>query len=305
MPIRIPNDLPAVKTLNDENIFVMTEKRAITQDIRPLKILLLNLMPKKIETETQLSRLLGNSPLQVDLELIHTRTHHSKNTSKEHLLSFYKTFDEVKDRNFDGLIITGAPVEKMDFEEVDYWDELCEIMEWSKTHVYSTFHICWGAQAGLYYHYGINKSLMDKKLFGVFPHNVKYKNSILLRGFDEEFMVPHSRYTTVSEEDIKKVKDLRILATSKEAGVFAVSTDGGRQIFITGHPEYDKDTLKNEYLRDRNEGLDTAIPENYFPNDDESEEPIVSWRSHANLLYSNWLNYYVYQSTPYDITEIK
>ena len=305
MPIRIPNDLPAVKTLNDENIFVMTEKRAITQDIRPLKILLLNLMPKKIETETQLSRLLGNSPLQVDLELIHTRTHHSKNTSKEHLLSFYKTFDEVKDRNFDGLIITGAPVEKMDFEEVDYWDELCEIMEWSKTHVYSTFHICWGAQAGLYYHYGINKSLMDKKLFGVFSHNVKYKNSILLRGFDEEFMVPHSRYTTVSEDDIKKVKDLRILATSKEAGVFAVSTDGGRQIFITGHPEYDKDTLKNEYLRDRNEGLDTAIPENYFPNDDESEEPIVSWRSHANLLYSNWLNYYVYQSTPYDITEIK
>lgn len=305
MPIRIPNDLPAVKTLNDENIFVMTEKRAITQDIRPLKILLLNLMPKKIETETQLSRLLGNSPLQVDLELIHTRTHHSKNTSKEHLLSFYKTFDDVKDRNFDGMIITGAPVEKMDFEEVDYWDELCEIMEWSKTHVYSTFHICWGAQAGLYYHYGINKSLMDKKLFGVFPHNVKYKNSILLRGFDEEFMVPHSRYTTISEADIEKIKDLRILATSKKAGVFAVSTDGGRQIFITGHPEYDKDTLKNEFLRDRNEGLDTALPENYFPNDDETKEPIVSWRSHANLLYSNWLNYYVYQSTPYDITEIK
>lgn len=305
MPIRIPNDLPAVKTLNDENIFVMTEKRAITQDIRPLKILLLNLMPKKIETETQLSRLLGNSPLQVDLELIHTRTHHSKNTSKEHLLSFYKTFDDVKDRNFDGMIITGAPVEKMDFEEVDYWDELCEIMEWSKTHVYSTFHICWGAQAGLYYHYGINKSLMDKKLFGVFPHNVKYKNSILLRGFDEEFMVPHSRYTTISEADIEMIKDLRILATSKKAGVFAVSTDGGRQIFITGHPEYDKDTLKNEFLRDRNEGLDTALPENYFPNDDETKEPIVSWRSHANLLYSNWLNYYVYQSTPYDITEIK
>lgn len=305
MPIRIPNDLPAVKTLNDENIFVMTEKRAITQDIRPLKILLLNLMPKKIETETQLSRLLGNSPLQVDLELIHTRTHHSKNTSKEHLLSFYKTFDDVKDRNFDGMIITGAPVEKMDFEEVDYWDELCEIMEWSKTHVYSTFHICWGAQAGLYYHYGINKSLMDKKLFGVFPHNVKYKNSILLRGFDEEFMVPHSRYTTISEADIEKIKDLRILATSEKAGVFAVSTDGGRQIFITGHPEYDKDTLKNEFLRDRNEGLDTALPENYFPNDDETKEPIVSWRSHANLLYSNWLNYYVYQSTPYDITEIK
>ena len=304
MPIRIPNDLPAVKTLNDENIFVMTEKRAITQDIRPLKILLLNLMPKKIETETQLSRLLGNSPLQVDLELIHTRTHHSKNTSKEHLLTFYKTFDEVKDRNFDGLIITGAPVEKMDFEEVDYWDELCEIMEWSKTHVYSTFHICWGAQAGLYYHYGIKKSLMDKKLFGVFPHNVKYKNSILLRGFDEEFMVPHSRYTTVSEEDIKKVKDLRILATSKEAGVFAVSTDGGRQIFITGHPEYDKDTLKNEYLRDSNEGLDTAIPENYFPNDDDTLEPLVHWRGHANLLFSNWLNYFVYQTTPYDIMTI-
>lgn len=305
MPIRIPNDLPAVKTLNDENIFVMTETRAITQDIRPLKILLLNLMPKKIETETQLSRLLGNSPLQVELELIHTKSHKSKNTSAEHLLAFYKTFDDVKHKTFDGLIITGAPVENMPFEEVNYWDELCEIMEWSKTHVQSTFHICWGAQAGLYYHFGIEKKPLDKKMFGVFKHKADYKKSILLRGFDDEFMVPHSRHTTVDVEDIKKVPEIKILASSEEAGVYAMSTAEGRQIFITGHSEYDANTLANEYFRDLNEGKPIEIPKNYFPDDNPENEPVVTWRSHANLLYSNWLNYFVYQTTPYDIEQIK
>ena len=305
MPIKIPNDLPAVKTLTDENIFVMTETRAITQDIRPLKILLLNLMPKKIETETQLSRLLGNSPLQVDLEMIHTKDHVSKNTSAEHLFAFYKTFDDVKDRTFDGMIITGAPVEKMPFEEVDYWDELCTIMEWSKSHVHSTFHICWGAQAGLYYHYGIQKYPIGDKYFGVFPHQVDYKRSILFRGFDDIFMVPQSRYTTVKAEDVAAVPELKILASSPDTGLYAVATPGGRQIFITGHSEYDADTLKNEYLRDRAMGLDTAVPKNYFPDDDPEKEPMVTWRAHANLLYSNWLNYFVYQTTPYDITEIK
>ncbi len=305
MPIKIPNDLPAVKTLENENIFVMTEKRAITQDIRPLKILLLNLMPKKIETETQLSRLLGNSPLQVDFEFIHTKSHVSKNTSAEHLFTFYKTFDDVKDKTFDGMIITGAPVEHLAFEEVEYWEELCEIMEWSKTHVHSTFHICWGAQAGLYYHFGIDKQPLDKKMFGIFPHKVDYKRSILFRGFDDTFMVPHSRHTTVNRADIKAVKGLKILASSEEAGVYAVSTKGGRQIFITGHSEYDADTLKNEYIRDVNEGKPIEIPKNYFPDDDPSKPPRVTWRAHANLLYSNWLNYFVYQTTPYDITAIK
>ena len=304
MPIKIPNDLPAVKTLNDENIFVMTETRAITQDIRPLKILLLNLMPKKIETETQLSRLLGNSPLQVDLELIHTKSHKSKNTSAEHLLAFYKTFDDVKDQTFDGMIITGAPVELMEFEEVSYWEELCEIMEWSKTHVHSTLHICWGAQAGLYYHFGINKKTLDKKMFGIFPHKVDYKKSILFRGFDDVFMAPHSRHTTVDIDDIKKCEYLKILASSNEAGVYAISTAEGRQIFITGHSEYDADTLANEYFRDLNEGKPIEIPKNYFPEDNPQNEPIVTWRSHANLLFSNWLNYFVYQTTPYDIKEI-
>ena len=305
MPIKIPNDLPAVKTLTDENIFVMTETRAITQDIRPLKILLLNLMPKKIETETQLSRLLGNSPLQVDLEMIHTKDHVSKNTSAEHLFAFYKTFDDVKERTFDGMIITGAPVEKMPFEEVEYWDELCTIMEWSKSHVHSTFHICWGAQAGLYYHYGVQKYPIGDKYFGVFPHQVDYKRSILFRGFDDTFMVPQSRYTTVRTEDVAAVPELKILASSPDTGLYAVATPGGRQIFITGHSEYDADTLKNEYLRDRAVGLDTAVPKNYFPDDNPDNEPMVTWRAHANLLFSNWLNYFVYQTTPYDITEIK
>ncbi len=305
MPIKIPNDLPAVQTLAEENIFVMTETRAITQDIRPLKILLLNLMPKKIETETQLARLLGNSPLQVEMEFIHTTSHVSKNTSAEHLFTFYKTFADVKDNHYDGLIITGAPVEQMPFEEVEYWEELCEIMEWSKTHVTSTFHICWGAQAGLYYHYGIQKHPIGAKYFGIFPHTVDYKRSILFRGFDDVFMVPQSRYTTVYAEDIAKVPELKILASSEETGVYAVATPGGRQIFITGHSEYDADTLKNEYLRDQAAGLGTAVPKNYFPDDDPAKEPMVTWRSHANLLYSNWLNYFVYQTTPYDIKEIK
>ncbi len=304
MPIKIPNDLPAVKTLNDENIFVMTEKRAITQDIRPLKILLLNLMPKKIETETQLSRLLGNSPLQVDLELIHTKSHKSKNTSAEHLFAFYKTFDDVKDQTFDGMIITGAPVEHLKFETVEYWDELCTIMEWSKTHVHSTFHICWGAQAGLYYHFGIDKKPLDKKMFGIFEHTVDYKRSILFRGFDDVFMVPHSRHTTVDMQDIKACKELKILASSKEAGIYAIATKGGKQIFITGHSEYDANTLANEYFRDLNEGKEIEIPKNYFPQDNPENEPLVTWRSHANLLFSNWLNYFVYQTTPYDIKDI-
>ena len=305
MPIRIPNDLPAVKTLEQENIFVMTETRAITQDIRPLKILLLNLMPKKIETETQLSRLLGNSPLQVELELIHTKSHLSKNTPQEHMLAFYKTFDDVKDRTFDGMIITGAPVEQMPFEEVEYWQELCEIMEWTKTHVHSTFHICWGAQAGLYYHFGIEKKPLQEKMFGIFPHTVDYKKSILFRGFDDVFMVPHSRHTTVDIEDIKKCKDLKILASSKEAGVYAMATKNGKQIFITGHSEYDANTLANEYFRDLEANKPIKVPINYFPEDNPKNQPKVAWRSHANLLYSNWLNYFVYQTTPYDIEKIK
>lgn len=305
MPIKIPNLLPATQTLLNENIFVMTETRAITQDIRPLHILLLNLMPKKIETETQLARLLGNSPLQVDLTLLQTATHKAKHTSSEHMLAFYKTFDEIQDRRFDGMIITGAPVEQLEFEEVEYWQELCEIMKWSKTHVTSTFHICWGAQAGLYYHFGIKKHSLDKKLFGIFEHTADYKKSILLRGFDDVFCVPHSRYTTVRREDIEKIPELKILASSEKAGVYIVSTDKGRQIFVTGHSEYDPDTLKNEYLRDKAAGLDTAIPENYFPNGDPSKEPLDRWRSSANLLYSNWLNYFVYQTTPYNLDEIK
>lgn len=305
MPIKIPNLLPATQVLTDENIFVMTETRAVTQDIRPLQILLLNLMPTKIDTETQLSRLLGNTPLQVELELIHTRTHESKNTSKEHLLAFYKTFEDVKHRYFDGMIITGAPVEHLPFEEVEYWQELCEIMEWTKTHVHSTFHICWGAQAALYYHFGIPKIPLPQKLFGVFPHYADYKRSILLRGFDDEFMVPHSRHTTFHREDIESVPALKILASSPIAGVYAVSTENGKQIFITGHSEYDSDTLQKEYVRDIKAGKPIAVPYHYFPNDDPTQPPIVTWRSHANLLYSNWLNYFVYQTTPYRLEELQ
>ena len=305
MPIRIPNELPATKTLTEECIFVMTELRAQKQDIRPLQILLLNLMPTKIDTETQLSRLLGNTPLQVELTLLHTETHQSKNTSEEHLLAFYKVFDEIKDKNFDGMIITGAPVEHMEFEEVEYWQELCKIMEWSKTHVHSTFHICWGAQAGLYYHYGIQKRQLEEKKFGIFTHKVLDKTSMLFRGFDDEFFVPHSRHTEVSREDIEKVPELQILSVSDKAGVYAVMAQGGKQIFITGHSEYDAGTLAKEYFRDVNLGKPINIPENYFPDDDPTKPPLVRWRAHANLIYSNWLNYFVYQTTPYDIAEIK
>ena len=302
-PIKIPNDLPATATLQSENIFVMTETRAMTQDIRPLEILILNLMPTKIETETQFARLLGNSPLQVHLEFIHTSSHVAKNVSAEHLFTFYKTFDEVRSKKYDGMIITGAPVEHLPFEQVEYWDELCRIMEWSKTHVHSTLHICWGAQAGLYYHYGIQKYPLPEKLFGVFPHRVEYKNPILLRGFDEVFMVPHSRHTTVRREDIEAIPALKIAAGSEEAGVYAVFTAGGHQVFLTGHSEYDPDTLKREYERDKALGLPIAVPKNYFPNDDDTQPPIVSWRGHAHLLFSNWLNYFVYQTTPYDFTK--
>ena len=304
MPIRIPNDLPATLSLQQENIFVMPQDRAVTQDIRPLEIVLLNLMPTKIATETQLSRLLGNTPLQVNLELMHTTSHKAKNVSQEHLLSFYKSFEELKHRKFDGMVITGAPVELMDFEDVDYWPELCEIMEWSKKNVHSTFHICWGAQAGLYYHYGVNKKILPEKLFGVFPHQADYKRAILLRGFDDTFWAPHSRHTTVAREDVEAVPELKILASSEKAGVYAVMNKGGRQIFVTGHSEYDPETLRTEYLRDKNQGLPIAVPENYFPDDDGTKEPIVRWRSHANLLFSNWLNYFVYQTTPYDLMTI-
>jgi len=303
MPIQIPNDLPAAEALQQENIFVMKEGRASTQDIRPLEIVVLNLMPTKIVTETQLSRLLGNTPLQVHLELMKTSSYVSKNTSQDHLLTFYKTFDELKHRKFDGMVITGAPVENMPFEEVDYWQELCQIMEWSKHNVHSTFHICWGAQAGMYYHYGIEKKPLDKKLFGVFRHQADYKRSILLRGFDDVFWAPHSRHTTVLREDIEKT-DLKILASSEEAGVYAAMSKKGRQIFVTGHSEYDGDTLQKEYLRDKALGLPIDVPKNYFPDDDDTKEPIVRWRGHANLLFSNWLNYFVYQTTPYDIMTI-
>ena len=304
MPIKIPNQLPATETLSRENIFVMTETRAITQDIRPLQILLLNLMPTKVDTETQLARVLGNTPLQIELELIAPSDHVSKNTSQAHMLAFYKSFAEVKDRRFDGLVITGAPVELLPFEEVDYWEELCEIMEWSKTHVHSTLHICWGAQAGLYYHYGIQKHILERKLFGVFEHTVEDPNYILFRGFDDRFMVPHSRNTTVLRQDIEAVEGLKVLAASPEAGVYAVKNEGSSQVFLMGHLEYDRDTLKREYLRDVKAGVDIQLPKHYFPNDDPSRDPVVTWRSCGHLLYANWLNYCVYQTTPYDIDGI-
>lgn len=305
MPIKIPDDLPAVETLNNENIFVMTEHRALHQDIRALKIGLLNLMPTKITTEIQILRLLGNSPLQVDIVLLHPESYQSKNTPREHLIKFYKTFKDVKNEKFDGLIITGAPVEQMEFEEVAYWDELTEIMDWSVSNVFSTLHICWGAQAGLYHHYGIPKYLLPKKMFGVFPHTVCKKNEKLLRGFDDEFYVPVSRHTEVRKEDIIKVPELEILSESREAGVYIVTAKNGRQVFITGHSEYDPLTLKWEYERDLSKGMEIEIPRNYFTNDDPNEIPVVKWRAHANLLFSNWLNYYVYQETPYDLNEIR
>lgn len=304
MPIQIPNDLPAAETLKNENIFVMSRTRAETQHIRPLEIVLLNLMPTKIVTETQLSRVLGNTPLQVHLELMMISSHKSKNTPEEHLLSFYKTFDELKERKFDGMVITGAPVEHLPFEEVDYWDELVRIMEWSKTHVHSTFHICWAAQAGLYYHYGIRKRQLPEKLFGVYPHHADYKRAILLRGFDDEFWAPHSRHTTIDRADVEAVPGLKILASSDEAGVYIIMNKEGRQIFVTGHSEYDPDTLEREYLRDKNQGLPIHVPVNYYPGDDDRRPPVVRWRGHGNLLYSNWLNYFVYQTTPYDLMAV-
>ncbi|MBO5364140.1 MAG: homoserine O-succinyltransferase [Clostridia bacterium] len=306
MPIKVQNALPAIETLNQENIFVITETRALTQDIRPLKILILNLMPTKIATETQLLRVLGNTPLQIDINFMHMKSHETKNTSKSHIETFYGTFDDYKAQKFDGMIITGAPVELLEFEEVDYWAELCEIMEWSKTHVTSTFHICWGAQAALYYHYGVKKYPLKEKMFGIFPHTIpeEKKHKILLRGFDDTFFAPHSRHTEFRKEDIEQVPELEILAESVDAGVYIVTAKSERQFFITGHSEYDSTTLANEYFRDVNKGLDIALPKNYFPEDNPEKEPQNLWRSHANLLYSNWLNYFVYQTTPYNIDDI-
>lgn len=304
MPIKIPASLPANSTLQRENIFVMDEERAIHQDIRPLKIAILNLMPKKIETETQLLRLLSNTPLQIDLELLQMASHVSRNTSDDHLFKYYKTLDDVRGQRFDGLIITGAPVEQLPFEQVDYWPELCEVFEWSKTNVYSTFHICWGAQAGLYYHYGIPKYDLPEKMFGVFPHTVLQPFHQLLRGFDEVFYVPHSRHTEVREEDVLWCPELELLTRSETAGVHIVADKTGRRFFVTGHSEYDRDTLAREYLRDLDKGLPIQPPCSYFEDDDPRKPPRFVWRSHANLLFVNWLNYFVYQQTPFNLEEM-
>ena len=304
MPIRISQDLPAYQILQNENIFVMTHDRAEQQDIRPLKILILNIMHKKIETETQILRLLSNTPLQVDIELMHVASHVSKNTSLSHLETFYTTFGEIKDKHYDGMIITGAPVEHLPYEQVDYWDEICQIMEWSKTHVFSTLHICWAAQAGLYYHFGIPKYPLAQKMFGIFPHVVEVEHSLLLKGFDECFYVPHSRNTEIRRADIEQVPQLEILTSSPMSGVHIVANKNGRQYFITGHSEYDRDTIAQEYFRDRDKGIDIQIPYHYFPEDDPTRTPRVTWRCHANLMFSNWLNYCVYQRTPYNLDEL-
>ena len=304
MPIRIPDSLPARAVLESENIFVMTEYRAMHQDIRPLNVLILNLMPTKIVTETQILRKLSNTPLQIQVELLQTSSYISRHTDEHHLDSFYTTFDQVKDRTFDGMIITGAPVENMEFDQVDYWPELCRIMEWTRTHVHSTLHICWGAQAGLYYHHGIQKRSLPKKLFGVYEHRVLKPSSPLFRGFDDVFFAPNSRYTEVWTEDILQRPELELIADSDAAGVFAVKTQDSRRFYIMGHPEYDPDTLAREYWRDVDKGLSIDVPANYFPQDDPTCPPIVRWRSAGQLLYTNWLNYYVYQTTPYDISQI-
>lgn len=303
MPIIIPNNLPASETLQKENIFVMNKRRAMRQDIRPLRIAILNLMPNKITTETQLLRLLANTPLQVEVMLLHTKSHTSKNTSKNHLSAFYKNWDEVSDQKFDGLIITGAPVEQLAFEEVDYWNELTQILEWSKSHVFSTLHICWGAQAGLFYHYGINKYPLSEKMFGLFAHTGR-KNTLLLKGFDDVFYLPHSRHTEIKKSDIEKVPELKILAESKESGIAIVANKAKRQIFVTGHVEYDRHTLRDEYERDLAKGLDIQIPKNYFKNDNPKKLVQINWRAHGNLLFSNWLNFYVYQEAPYDLEKL-
>lgn len=305
MPIRIPQELPAFRTLGEENIFVMSKERAEHQDIRPLKVIILNIMPKKIETESQLMRLLSNTPLQVDVELLQMASHNSKNTSHHHLEAFYKTFDEIKDYRYDGMIITGAPVELLEYEEVDYWQEITEIFEWSKTHVYSSLYICWAAQAGLYYHFGVPKYPLERKMFGVFPHRVELENCQLLRGFDDVFNVPHSRNTEVRREDIEKIDQLKILTYSELSGVHIIANKNGRQYFITGHSEYDRDTLASEYFRDLEKGLDIQLPYNYFPDDDPAKQPLFSWRCTANLMFSNWLNYCVYQRTPYNLDELE
>jgi homoserine O-succinyltransferase len=305
LPIIIPDNLPAKETLASENIFIMPELRAEHQDIRPLRIVILNLMPTKIVTETQLLRLISNTPIQVEVVLLQLQTYISKNISEEHMSNFYKTFSEIKDDKFDGLIITGAPVENFEFEEVDYWQELKEIMDWSIHNVYSTFHVCWAAQAGLYHHYGIKKYPLANKMFGIFPHRISKTNTMLLRGFDDIFYAPHSRHTEITKKDIEAVKELDILSESDEAGVYLIKTDGGRQIFVTGHAEYDPETLKLEYDRDISRGLDIEVPKNYFAGDDPDAQPVVTWRGHANLLFSNWLNYYVYQETPFDLSDLK
>lgn len=304
MPIKIADSLPARAVLESENIFVMTERRALSQDIRPLQIAILNLMPLKIVTETQILRCLSNTPLQIEIDLVQTRSHHSKNTPEDHLLTFYKYFDEIKHKKYDGFIITGAPVELMDFEDVEYWDELCKIMQWTKTHVHSTLHICWGAQAGLYFHHGIPKYVLPKKKSGVFYHHVLTPKEPIFRGFNDIFLVPHSRHTEVRETDVLANPSLRLLARSDEAGVHIVEAMNGRQLFVLGHGEYDRDTLKAEYIRDRSKGLNPKIPEHYFPDDDPTKEPVVRWRSHSHLFFTNWLNYYVYQSTPYVIDSL-
>lgn len=301
MPIRTQSDLPAKEKLENENIFVMDETRAMHQDIRPLKVCILNLMPLKEETELQLLRVLSNTPLQIDVCFMTLKSHVSLNTSASHLNKFYITYDDVKEEKFDGLIITGAPVEKMEFDEVDYWEELCKIMDWSKTNVTSTLHICWGAQAGLYYHFGLEKKSLDKKISGIYKHRVRNRREPLVRGFDDYFYAPHSRYTEVTREDVYACKELKVLAESDEAGIYIAMAGDGKQIFITGHPEYDRVTLKNEYIRDCGRGLNPEIPEHYFPDDNPENEPFLQWRSHSINLYSNWLNYYVYQVTPYEL----
>ena len=303
MPIKIQSDLPAKAELEEENIFVMDENRAISQNIRPLEIIVLNLMPIKQDTELQLLRGLSNTPLQIDVTFLQMSSHVSKNTSASHIKKFYQTFEEIKSNNYDGMIITGAPVEKLEFEEVNYWDELITVMEWSKKHVTSTIHICWGAQAGLYYHYGIKKELLPKKLSGVYKHRVMNRKEPLVRGFDDVFMAPHSRYTQASRQQILDNPRLKVLADSDEAGIYIVLGDGGKEIFVMGHPEYDRLTLDQEYKRDIDKGIEPELPANYYPDDDCNRKPMLSWRSHANNLYTNWLNYYVYQITPYDLNE--
>ena len=304
MPIKVDNELPAHKALENENIFVMTEERAMSQDIRPLKIIILNLMPTKIETETQILRLLSNSPLQVDIDLLQVKTHKAKNISEEHMLKFYNVFDDVKNNKYDGMIVTGAPVEHLEFEDVDYWEELCEIFEWSKKNVYSTFHICWGAQAALYYHYGIPKYPLEEKMFGIFPHRSLDTLHPLMRGLDDVFYVPHSRHTEIQRNDIALVKDLQIISYSETAGIHLVSDMECRNFYSTGHSEYDRDTLAREYFRDKERGLNIKLPFNYFPDDNPEKAPVISWRSAGNIIFTNWLNYFVYQKTPYDINSI-